>query len=535
MVSDTAIASPDRAPGLAARRAPIARRRGGWPFGSRLGRLIIALNLLGLAILVGGALVLNEFRQGLVLSRLESLELEGQVIAKVIDEYATLGEPDPALEADAASSVVNVLSIPSSQRARLFDARGHMLADSFVVADRVDTSPLPPARKPGEPVSEAGAKARQARFEKARADLDVEVQQALQGHVVRNVRNGEDGRRVVSVSIPIRHVRAVLGVLTLQASDVEQIVAAQRKALLPFILIAVSVTLISSLLLTQLIAEPVMRLARAADRVRLQHTRAIALPDLAEREDEVGDLTRSLEDMTRTLSDRMQAIERFAADVAHELRNPMTSIRSAVETLELVKNTEARDRLLRVLEQDVGRMDRLITDISNASRLDAELSRGAPEPLDMAKLLDEICGLYETTRKTGDVRVRFLGPGGSEAFRVQGREEPLSQVILNLIDNARSFSQPKGEVRVRVRRSRDEVVAVVDDDGPGVPPENLETIFQRFYTSRPKGAAFGGNSGLGLAIARQIVEAHGGRIWAENRLEGGKVVGASFNVALPLA
>jgi two-component system sensor histidine kinase ChvG len=340
---------------------------------------------------------------------------------------------------------------------------------------------------------------------------------------------------VVSVSIPIRHVRAVLGVLTLQAADVEQIVSAQRRALLPFILIAVSVTLISSLLLTQLIADPVLRLARAADRVRLQHTRAIALPDLAERQDEVGDLTRSLEDMTRTLSDRMQAIERFAADVAHELRNPMTSIRSAVETLELVKTAEARDRLLRILDQDVGRMDRLITDISNASRLDAELSRGAPAPLDLAKLLDQICGLYETTRKSGDIRVRFIKPAGSEAYRVQGREEPLSQVILNLVDNARSFSSPKGEVRVHLSRSRDEVVAVVDDDGPGVPPENLETVFQRFYTSRPKGAAFGGNSGLGLAIARQIVEAHGGRIWAENRIENHKVIGASFRVALPLA
>ncbi|HEY2482979.1 MAG TPA: ATP-binding protein [Caulobacteraceae bacterium] len=506
-----------------------------WPFGSRLGRLIIALNLLGLAILVGGALVLNEFRQGLVQARLESLELEGQVIAKVIDEYATLGEPDPTLVADAAGSVVNVLSIPSSQRARLFDARGHLLADSFVVADRVDTSPLPPALRPGHVISPAKADARQARMAKARQDLSQEVNQALRGEVVRNVRTGEDGRRVVSVSIPIRHVRAVLGVLTLQASDVEQIVTAQRRALVPFILIAVSVTLISSLLLTQLIAEPVLRLARAADRVRLQHIRAIALPDLAERQDEVGDLTRSLEDMTTTLSERLQAIERFAADVAHELRNPMTSIRSAVETLELVKNQDTRTRLLRILEQDIGRMDRLITDISNASRLDAELSRGSPSPLELDQLLSHICALYETTRKSGDVRVRFLTPGRSEPIRVLGREEPLSQVVRNLIDNARSFSPPGGQVRVGIRRLKGEAVTFVDDDGPGMPPENLDTVFQRFYTSRPKGAAFGGNSGLGLAIARQIVEAHDGRIWAENRMERGKVAGARFSVALPLA
>ncbi len=535
-MSDTAIANPEPAPGAPpGRRAPLAPARGIWPFGSRLGRLIIALNLLGLAILVGGALVLNEFRQGLVQARLESLELEGEVIAKVIDQYATLGEPDPALVSDTAGNVVNVLSIPSSQRARLFDAGGHILADSFVVADRVDASPLPPALRPGQRPSEAGAAQRQARVNKAREALSEEVKQALQGQVVRNVRTGEDGKRVVSVSIPIRHVRAVLGVLTLQASDVEQIVAAQRRALLPFIAIAVSVTLISSLLLTQLIAEPVLRLARAADRVRLQHTRAIALPDLAKRQDEVGDLTRSLEDMTRTLSDRLQAIERFAADVAHELRNPMTSIRSAVETLELVKNADTRIRLLRILDQDVGRMDRLITDISNASRLDAELSRGGPSPLELDRLLAHICSLYETTRKGDDVRVRFAPAAGTEAIRVQGREEPLSQVIRNLVDNARSFSPPRGEVRVGLRRAKGEVIAFVDDNGPGVPVENLETVFQRFYTSRPKGAAFGGNSGLGLAIARQIVDAHGGRIWAENRLERGKIVGARFSVALPLA
>ncbi|HEY2177652.1 MAG TPA: ATP-binding protein [Caulobacteraceae bacterium] len=534
MASATATANPEPGPPAAARRSgrPSARR-GAWPLGSRLGRLIVILNLLGLAILVGGALILNEFRQGLVETRLESLELEGEVIAKVIDEYATVGEPAPALEADSAISVVNVLSIPSSQRARLFDANGRLLADSFVVADRVDERPLPPAVKPGQKVNPTGPPA--ARVAKAHEALALEVEQALRGKVVRNVRMAEDGQRVVSVSIPIRHVRASLGVLTLQASDVEKIVAAQRRALLPFILIAVGVTLISSLLLTQLIAEPVLRLARAADRVRLQHVRAIALPDLAGRDDELGDLTRSLEDMTRAISDRMQAIERFAADVAHELRNPLTSIRSAIETLDVVKTAESRARLLKVLEQDVGRMDRLITDISNASRLDAELSRESPSPLELASLIEHICGFYEATRKPGETRVRFLEPRGAETLRVLGREEPLSQVVRNLVDNARSFSPPVGEVRVSLARGRGEVVVTIDDDGPGMPPENLETVFERFYTSRPRGAAFGGNSGLGLAIARQIVEAHGGRIWAENRMQGASVAGARFRVALPLA
>ncbi|HEY7852025.1 MAG TPA: ATP-binding protein [Caulobacteraceae bacterium] len=532
MASDIATASPEPGPRAAARR-PGRTYRGAWPLGSRLGRLIIVLNLLGLAILVGGALILNEFRQGLIETRLESLQLEGEVIAKVIDEYATVGEPVPALEADSAISVVNVLSIPSSQRARLYDASGRLLADSFVVADRVDSRPLPPAVKPGQSLFPTGPPA--ARIAKAHEALALEMEQALRGKVVRNVRMAEDGRRVVSVSIPIRHVRAALGVLTLQASDVEQIVSAQRRALLPFILIAVGVTLISSLLLTQLIAEPVLRLARAADRVRLQHVRAIALPDLAGRDDELGDLTRSLEDMTRALSDRMQAIERFAADVAHELRNPMTSIRSAVETLDVVKTPESRARLLRVLDQDVGRMDRLITDISNASRLDAELSRDSPSPLELATLIEHICGFYDATRKPGEVGVRLLDVRGAETLRVLGREGPLSQVFRNLIDNARSFSPPGGGVRVSLRRAKGEVIVHIDDDGPGMPPENLETVFERFYTARPRGAAFGGNSGLGLAIARQIVEAHGGRIWAENRMVDGAIAGARFGVALPLA
>ncbi|HEY1879100.1 MAG TPA: ATP-binding protein [Caulobacteraceae bacterium] len=520
---------------LGERQAPRRRRRVVWPLGSRLGRLIIVLNLLGLAILIGGALVLNEFRAGLIQTRLESLELEGEVIAKVIDEYTTVGEPVPALEADAAANVVDVLSIPSSQRARLFDASGRLLADSYVVADRVDQAPLPPALKPGQHEDTDLAKAREQRLETARKALTAEVQAAMRGEVVRNVRVAEDGKHVVSVSIPIRHVQAVLGVLTLQATGVEQIVAAQRRALLPFILIAIGVTLISSLLLTQLIAEPVLRLARAADRVRLQHARAIALPDLARRDDELGDLTRSLEDMTRAIAQRMQAIERFAADVAHELRNPMTSIRSAVETLELVEKPDARARLLRILALDISRMDRLITDISNASRLDAELAREQPSPLDLRPLLAQVAEFYEATRREGEVSVRFVVPAAADPVHVNGREGPLGQVLRNLIDNARSFGQAGSEVRINLIRGRGEALIFIDDDGPGIPADNLETVFQRFYTSRPKGAAFGGNSGLGLAIARQIIEAHGGRIWAENRLDAeGGVSGARFCIGLPL-
>ncbi len=398
--------------------------------------------------------------------------------------------------------------------------------------------PLPPARIAGQltPHLRLGPSPTTIR-RLARLALAAEVARAATGVDVADLRIDESGRRVVSVSIPIQHVQAVLGVLTLEAGDVEGIISAERRALAPFILIAVGVALLSSLALTQLVAVPVLRLARAADRVRLSRARAIALPDLSRRRDELGDLTRSLESMTHALSQRMEAIESFAADVAHELRNPMTSIRSAVETLDLVNDAAPRDRLLAILRQDINRMERLITDISNASRLDAELARDAPTPLDLARLLAEIVQTYHATTRSGGPQVLFVQAVNSNSPHVIGREGPLSQVFRNLIDNARSFSLPQGEVIVRVYGNTRDVIASVEDSGPGIPPENLETVFERFYTSRPKGAAFGGNSGLGLAIARQIVEAHGGRIWAENRTnEGdGAIGGARFIVALPIA
>jgi two-component system sensor histidine kinase ChvG len=513
------------------------RGRSPRPLGSRLGRTIIVLNLLGLAILIGGTLISNGLRDSLIKSRLAGLTLQGHLIANVIDQTATQGEPDPALEADAASGVLASLLIPKSQRTRLYDAAGHLLADSYMVADRVEATPLPPPRVTGRPtfrirLGPSPARIRQA----ARLALAAEVAQAATGVVVADLRVDETGREVVSVSIPIEHVQAVLGVLTLEAGDVEGIIGAERRALIPFILIAIGVALLSSLALTQLVAVPVLRLARAADRVRLFRARAIALPDLSRRQDELGDLTRSLEAMTGALSERMEAIERFAADVAHELRNPMTSIRSAVETLDLVKEAAPRARLLAILKTDVNRMERLITDISNASRLDAELARDAPAPIDLVWLLGEIVGTYTATAALGAVGVVFRPPRTPGATMIVGQEGPLSQVFRNLIDNARSFSPAGSEVSVSVERSSEDVRVIVEDSGPGMPPENLETVFERFYTSRPKGAVFGGNSGLGLAIARQIVEAHGGTIRAENVLDGtDKVRGARFTVSLPLA
>ncbi len=539
MASDTDTAKPD--PKTDARKP---RRVSGpslfrWLPGSRLGRLIILLNVLGLAIIIAGSLLLNELRRGLVGARIDSLTTQGELIVNVINRAATVGEPTPELDPQAASEILQMLSNPRSQRARLFDAKGNLIADSYWVADRVEWKVLPPARprdagglsldlkmgRPPPPVAPAAQRA-----------LMMEVSQALRGVHWAGMRRAEDGERVVSVSIPIQHVQAVLGVLTLEASDVDEIISAERQALAPFILIAIFVTLVSSILLNNLIAQPVRMLARAADRVRMSRARAISLPQLAHRDDELGDLTRSLEDMTQSLSERMDAIERFAADVAHEIKNPLTSLRSAVETLDLVKDPAARERLLAILKNDIQRLDRLVTDISNASRLDAELSREDLKPLDLGRLISEVVQLYQDTARPGDVAVRYIAPETLEPIMVSGREGPLGQLLRNLTDNARSFSPKGGEVRVTLERRRGEAVVTVDDDGPGIPPDNLETIFERFYTSRPKGAAFGGNSGLGLSIARQIVAAQGGAIRAENRKDpDGKITGARFVITLPEA
>ncbi|WAC47548.1 sensor N-terminal transmembrane domain-containing protein [Asticcacaulis sp. SL142] len=501
---------------------------------SRLSRLVLGLNLLGLLVLVVGALALNEFRQGLVENRKESLTAQADTMAEIIAVVATVGDPQPYLEASSAHLALSRF-IPKGQRARLFNAEGELLSDSYVVSESVDVRPLPPARDRGEAAPDRSAQTDS--LEKAQAALSDEVKLALGGTQVTSVRLNESGKKVVSVSIPIRRVKMVLGVLTLEAGDVDAIVAAQRMAMLPFILVAVGVSLFSALLVNWLVSRPIQRLSAAADSVRMEQIRAISLPDLETRKDEIGTLARSLESMTDTLSKRMDAIDRFAADVSHEIKNPLTSIRSALETLNLVKDDSAKERLMNVINQDVHRLDRLITDISNASRLDAELSRDAPKPVEIGALMEDIVSLYTPDDDTS-VRVVFTRALTSLSSRVIGREGPLGQVFRNLIDNARSFSPPGSTVHIHLGHSHQDpslpLHITIDDEGPGIPEDNLETIFERFYTSRPKGTLFGRNSGLGLSISRQIIAAHHGRIWAENRKdEAGNITGARFTVALP--
>jgi len=301
------------------------------------------------------------------------------------------------------------------------------------------------------------------------------------------------------------------------------------------------VMVLLSLFLAGTIAGPVKRLAEGAERVRHRIRSRVEIPDLTHRKDEIGDLSGALRDMTRALYSRIEAIERFAADVAHELKNPLTSLRSAVETLPLARSANSQQRLMAVIQHDVRRLDRLISDISDASRLDAELQRGEMGPVDVHRLLTTVVAVQNETRaETAKVSVSFEG-GGPLAFVVPGHDSRLGQVINNLIDNARSFAPADSTVRVTCRKHRDEIEIVVDDDGPGINPDAFEKIFERFYTDRPH-QGFGQKSGLGLSISKQIIEAHRGRLWAENRIavEPGddgspKVLGARFVVQLPTA
>jgi two-component system sensor histidine kinase ChvG len=517
---------------------------------SRLAQLILVANFVALGVLVAGMLALTETRRGLVNAKLDSLRAQGELIANVLAEGASDGAPAPMLRNADARAILRQLYVPEESRVLVFDKGGQIVADSHLLADVFEETVLPP---PGQPRPDLANRARslpdrildtvshllRSPEERAALDRDLrdEVQQVITGDIVAGVRREDDGRRVVSVSIPIQPVRAVVGVVTIESYDLDRLIEAERRALVPFILIAALVTTMSSLALTVFIARPVRRLARAAREARQAGGRRVKMPDLRSRNDEIGELGVALSDMTEALYDRLDAIESFAADVAHELKNPLTSIRSAAEVLPHAKDEERRDKLLAVIAADVRRLDRLISDISRASRVDAELAREDVERFDLAGLLAE---LAETYNATDSQRARIALERTVRNGLVLGRDGPLGQVFRNLLDNAMTFSPEGGTVWIRLVRGqlngRQSLVVHVDDEGPGIPADNLETVFQRFYTERPQGTAFGTHSGLGLAIARQIVEAHGGRITASNRLTGdGAIAGARFTVELPAA
>ncbi|MEL7130674.1 MAG: histidine kinase dimerization/phospho-acceptor domain-containing protein, partial [Pseudomonadota bacterium] len=395
-------------------------RRAAGILGSRIARLILASNLAGLAILIVGAMVLNEMRAGLVVSKKQDLVGQAQIFTNLLGEGATVGTPEPALDESLARATIRSLALPTTVRARVVLNSGEIVADSFFLSDRVDVSALPPLRDPSQvqlwsaALSEGAIGFFNTLVPNRGGDAvrtqtyDQELAIARSGSDAASQRFSDRGQRVISVSVPIQRVSAVVGVLTLEASDVDEIVRAERTALIPFIGFAMLVALVTSVLLTLGIARPLRHLAVAADRVRAGRSERLNLPGVTRRRDEIGQLAQSVDAMTETLIDRITANEQFAADVAHELKNPLTSIRSAVETAEKVKSDpEASEKLRQLIAKDVQRLDRLITDISNASRLEAEITRSPTAMLDIAQFVSDIVRTYGATDEDG-VPVRFL-------------------------------------------------------------------------------------------------------------------------------
>ncbi len=550
---------------------------------SSLTRRIVFLNVAGLLALSIGITFLSQFRAGLIDARVQSLLVQGQIIAGAIAASATVEtdssitiDPDKLLELHPGESygpsedalygfdfpinpervapVLRRLVSPTKTRARIYDRDGVLLVDSRSLFGRGDVLrfdlPAPNAERPGflERVFIA------VRRWLGRGDLPLyrelgpangrgyqEVTQALNGQNASMVRIDDRGDVIVSVAVPVQRFRAVRGALMLstQGADIDDMVEAERLAILKVFLVAAGVMVVLSILLAGTIAEPVRRLADAAESVRRRIRSRVEIPDFTRRRDEIGHLSGALRDMTNAMYSRIEAIESFAADVAHELKNPLTSLRSAVETLPLARNDDSRGRLLSIIQHDVKRLDRLISDISDASRLDAELQRQEAAPVDLTKLLSTLVTVANEVKRDDEVSVKLRFEGvGVRAFQVPGHDSRLGQVVDNLIENARSFSPQGGTVRVICRRLKNIVEIIVDDDGPGVRPDALDKVFERFYTDRPH-QGFGQNSGLGLSISKQIVEAHGGAIWVENRpgpldVDGiSTVVGARFVVRLP--
>ena len=341
---------------------------------------------------------------------------------------------------------------------------------------------------------------------------------------------------MLSVAIPIQRYKQVLGAVMLStgSGEIEEELRTVRLELLRIFGVALLVTVLLSFYLAGTIARPIRRLAAAAERARGRRAR-VEIPDFTRRGDEIGDLSGSLREMTDALWQRMSAIESFAADVAHEIKNPLSSLRSAVETAARIEDPANQRRLMAIILDDVERLDRLITDISDASRLDAELGRLELAPIDIAAMLGALVDVHEATRTDGCAapRARDQQQRPRRSI-VPGIETRLSQVFRNIIANAVSFSPPLGEIRLTARHDGRAVLVTVEDQGPGIPDEKLTAIFDRFYTERPLGEKFGTHSGLGLSISKQIVEAHRGMIWAENRKDAnGATIGARFSVRLP--
>ena len=515
-------------------------------------RRILAINVLALAILVGGLLYLGQYREGLIVSELVALRVNAEMLAAALGESSAEDIPsgEQHLRPAMAVRMVHRLVETTGGRARLFSPDGALIADTRRTTARrgVVKKQLPPPENQeinGDTLLEKSLDAYEhllallpgrssipPYIENTRQHASdyPEVSSALSGESDYAVRTLDGGEMVLIFAVPVQRYKQVLGALMLSkdSDDIELALREVRIDILKVFAVALAVTVLLSLYLASTIARPVRRLAEAAEKVRHGHHRQHEIPDFGDRGDEIGELSRSLKDMTEALWARMNAIESFAADVAHEIKNPLTSLRSAVETAARVKNPVQQKQLMEIILNDVHRLDRLISDISDASRLDSELSRAQTDSVDLSRLLST---LIEAHSESNGWTIDFITDGD---LTIDGIESRLGQVFTNLLVNALSFSPSDGSVSVYASGGNSQVRVIFDDEGPGLPEGKLQAIFERFYTERPENEEFGTHSGLGLSISRQIVENHSGTITAENRIgEDGEIIGARFTVILP--
>jgi two-component system sensor histidine kinase ChvG len=528
-------------------------------------RRLLLVNLLPLALLLAALLYLDQYQNGLLRAEVTTLREQARIFAAALGEAAVRedGAGAPKLVPDQVRPLLRRLTEPTpNAQARVYGPDGLLVADSRVregTGGTVVTEPLPPPvergavlgtigtiydkllallpHTTGAPLLDVGPQAAGPEWQP-----DVKQELRLTGTDERPemppyIRRTVDNRLLVTVAEPVRHNGTSVGIvlLTREAREVDDSLLAVRLSILGLFTLALALTVALSWYLAQTIARPILNLAAAAAGMREGSGRGGAVPpDLLVRDDEIGVLAGTLSDSVRALWARMDAIERFAADVAHEIKNPLSSIRSAIETLRRIEDPDKQRRLLAIIAQDVGRLDRLISDISDASRIDAELSRAVTEKVDVRPILATLTEINESTRGEGDPHIVLDAPDAH--LMVRGVESRLVQVLRNLIGNAQSFSPRNGIIALRAREAGGMIELAVEDEGPGIPEARLEHIFERFYSERPQDERFGQHSGLGLSISRQIVEALRGRVTAENRRHpNGTIAGARFVVRLPKA
>ncbi|MDX5349529.1 MAG: sensor histidine kinase [Paracoccaceae bacterium] len=514
---------------------------------SPLARKIVVFNLMALVMLVIGVLFMNPFRDSLALQRQQGMTRQAELIAQVYEGQLRPGTAGfdfrMPLEAIKVDPVVEIF---------VFDPTGRLLASKVgqgtqtLLADPAQatilTDFLEGVWNAVTVVLRQGQGIRTETIDAAQKALGA-VEGALRGDSVSRTTRDSEGSLFFAVATPITVGGDVVGAVALTSNSVEidRLVRYEREQILQVFLVAVIVSIGLSLMLASTISNPLSDLAAAAELGRDRDTRRVApsrvrIPDLAARPDEIGRLSVAMRGMVAALYDRIDANEQFAADVAHEIKNHLASLRSAVGSLRFVRKDDQRDKLLDVIEHDVRRLDRLVSDISNASRLDSELVKEEEEEFNLLKTLSNLCQYL--SQQAGEKGVDFIIDLPSDPIVIHGLEARLAQVFVNLVTNAISFCEEGDAVRVWARRRENRVLVVVEDTGPGIPEQALTKVFKRFYSERPQ-AEFGKHSGLGLAISKQIVEAHGGVIWAENIRPTAadptsEPLGARFVVGLPV-